>query len=229
MNLSSVSVIPEVQGVPLFERRHQVRIVVSPLARLSFKIERGPPGRAKLLLSREPETTYTRQLSSAGDSPSRRRRSPIVSVDEELTDPRVEHPYVPPVALVLFNKGQVIRGDLIQIVRRFVGEHDMQRDMIHAVVDRTGELIPNCSRREEDHAGLHLQILLAGVHEGCDLGWRGIFKSEKDIVSEHVRSPMVGIGVEVWRIGNGDLSLNAQPSSLNLLPVRSQSRCLFQA
>ena len=42
---------------------------------------------------------------------------------------------------------------------------------------------------------------------------RSIFKSEKDVVSEHVGSPVKGIGGKVWRIGSGDLSLNAHLSA----------------
>ncbi len=51
---------------------------------LGFRVEPVPPGRAKLLLSREPGDTSTRSRGSAGASPSRGRRTPKSRLDGPL-------------------------------------------------------------------------------------------------------------------------------------------------
>ena len=54
-------------------------------------------------------------------------------------------------------------------MRRFVREHDMQGDMIHPVIDRSGEFVSDSSGRKEDNARMDFQLLLAGSHESGDI------------------------------------------------------------
>ena len=61
-----------------------IQKALGALSTLGFGVEPGPPGRAKLLLSREPGDTPTRVSGSAGASPSRGWRIPKSRLDGAL-------------------------------------------------------------------------------------------------------------------------------------------------
>ena len=108
-----------------------------------------------------------------------------VSLARLLIDVRVKDPDVAPVGLELLDELQVIGDDLIDIVRRLVGEIDVQSDVVHAVIHRTSEFVPDGSSRKELHAGVVLQVLVTSCDQSLDLRGRGIFEREKDVVCQH--------------------------------------------
>src|SRR5512145_1462297 len=98
--------------------------------------------------------------------------------------PGIEDTHLRPVGLVLLDEGEMPRVGLVGVVRRLVGEDDVQGDVVLAVVHGPGELVTPAPGGEEKRTGMTREFVETGLNQPLCLLGGSVDDGEVDVVGQ---------------------------------------------
>ncbi len=122
----------------------------------------------------------------------------------QLAHIRVEHADAGPVGFVCFDELQMSWVDLVVVVSLAAVKDNVQADVKCSVVDRSSQVVNECSGREENFTRMSLQELVAGIDKLLLCCRRSVFEREENIMSQHLfrrvrhGGPLKKVQFQIW-------------------------------
>lgn len=114
-----------------------------------------------------------------------------------------------PTRFVVVNEAEMSFGNLIVVVSLPSIEDHVQSDVIHPVIDRSGEFIFTLARSEEGHTRMILQVLVALLNHVVHGTLTWIIKRKVNVVNDHLGWSFELLGI-VSFVLNEDVLLSGE-------------------